>query len=307
MITYFEEHPIVTKGIKTIGLLTVLVLIGGAFFIGHTSLSRTQNELAKTTSKVEENTVLFQGQIDELKKNIETLNTQNKYLADTLLTEQQKNGSVAQQIGNITSSVSVLTRLAQSDPELLKKYSKVYFLNEHYVPISLSDIEPQYIYQQNKKLQIHASVYPKLKLMLDAAAADQISLKVESAFRSFGTQAVLKSNYKFTYGAGTANQFSAEQGYSEHQLGTTLDFTSAENNGTLAGFDKTKAFAWLKANAYKYGFTLSYPPNNSYYQYEPWHWRFVGSPLSAKLQQENTYFYDLDQRIIDGYLVDIFN
>lgn len=307
MKNFFEQRSHFLKVVQILVLVVVCILVGVALYRGHTSLSEMQKELMKVSLDFSENKVLFQKQIDELEDDIVVLNTQNKYLADTLLTEQQKNGSVAQQIGNITNSVSVLTKLAQSDPELLKKYSKVYFLNEHYAPLSLSDIEPQYIYQQNKKLQIHVSVYPKLKQMLDAAATDRVSLKAESAYRSFGTQAILKSNYKFTYGAGTANSFSAEQGYSEHQLGTTLDFTSAENNGTLAGFDQTQAYVWLKANAYKYGFVLSYPPNNDYYQYEPWHWRYVGAALAAKLHQDGTYFYDIDQRVIDSYLVDIFD
>jgi hypothetical protein len=52
---------------------------------------------------------------------------------------------------------------------------------------------------------------------------------------------------------------------------------------------------------------LSYPKNNSYYVYEPWHWRFVGVVLSSKLRQEGKNFYDLDQREIDNYLIDIFS
>jgi len=34
-----------------------------------------------------------------------------------------------------------------------------------------------------------------------------------------------------TFGSG-ANKFTADQGYSEHQLGTTVDFTTSEFNGT---------------------------------------------------------------------------
>jgi D-alanyl-D-alanine carboxypeptidase len=86
----------------------------------------------------------------------------------------------------------------------------------------------------------------------------------------------LKSQYRVTYGAGTANSFSADQGYSEHQLGTTVDFTTPKVGGTLTGFDKTDSYKWLQNNAYKYGFILSYPSSNGYYIFEPWHWRFVG-------------------------------
>ena len=117
----------------------------------------------------------------------------------------------------------------------------------------------------------------------------------------------MKSTYKFTYGSGTANAFSADQGYSEHQLGTTVDFTTEAIGGAFAGFDKTSAYTWLNENAYRYGFVLSYPKNNTYYVFEPWHWRFVGVALATRLHSENRNFYDLDQREIDQYLISLFD
>ena len=72
-------------------------------------------------------------------------------------------------------------------------------------------------------------------------------------------------------------------------------------------FEKTPAFTWLKENAHDYGFILSYPKGNLYYQYEPWHWRFVGEDLAEDLFEDGKEFYELDQREIDEYLVDIFD
>ncbi|HEY4526280.1 MAG TPA: M15 family metallopeptidase, partial [Candidatus Paceibacterota bacterium] len=130
---------------------------------------------------------------------------------------------------------------------------------------------------------------------------------VNSAYRSFDEQLALKGQYSVSYGAGTANQFSADQGYSEHQLGTTLDFTTTGLSGGLAGFDQTPAYDWLEKNAYKYGFVLSYPEGNQYYMYEPWHWRFVGEDLADDLHDSGRNFYDMDQRDIDPYLANIFD
>jgi zinc D-Ala-D-Ala carboxypeptidase len=142
--------------------------------------------------------------------------------------------------------------------------------------------------------------------MFKAAANDGVDLKVVSAYRSFAEQSSLKSTYTMVYGTG-ANQFSADQGYSEHQLGTTVDLTMPEIGSTFTGFDQSKAFAWLAKNAYKYGFILSYPKNNTYYQYEPWHWRFVGRDLARYLHNQGKNFYDLDQRVIDEYKVSFFD
>ena len=52
---------------------------------------------------------------------------------------------------------------------------------------------------------------------------------------------------------------------------------------------------------------MSYPKGNSYYVYEPWHWRFVGKELADDLYDENKKFYELDQREIDEYLLKIFD
>jgi LAS superfamily LD-carboxypeptidase LdcB len=229
-------------------------------------------------------------------------------LASVLEQEQQKNNSLKEEFEDITDTVGTLQKLSTTDPELLKKYSKVYFLNEHYVPISLSDISKEYRNAKSTNFQFHSDALPHLEDLLDAANNDDgLFLQAQSAYRSFAAQSVLKATYKVTYGTGTANRFSADQGYSEHQLGTTLDFTTSPTNGLLEGFDKTPEYKWLLENAYRYGFIISYPANNIYYKFEPWHWRFVGTDLARKLHNEDMYFYDMDQRIIDSYLVNIFD
>jgi len=136
------------------------------------------------------------------------------------------------QISSIGNTVGTLDKLSKIDKELLKKYSKVYFLNENYVPTKLVQVEEAYVFKQNGgNLLIHADVWPFLKKLLDDARSSGIELLIASAFRSFSTQASLKSEYKIIYGAGTANQFSADQGYSEHQLGTSIDFTTLDAGG----------------------------------------------------------------------------
>ncbi len=52
---------------------------------------------------------------------------------------------------------------------------------------------------------------------------------------------------------------------------------------------------------------MSYPKSNIYYQYEPWHWRFVGEDLAEDLHDDKKNFYELDQREIDKYLIKIFD
>lgn len=232
----------------------------------------------------------------------------NLALSGQLTSEKQKNDFFSAQIQGITGSVQALQKLHALDPELLEKYSKVYFLNENYAPSQLTTLDSKYTYDQIKTMQIHAGVQPFLYRLLDAAASSGSPLQIISAYRSFGTQASLKTEYKVTYGSG-ANAFSADQGYSEHQLGTTVDFTAPTIGAgfSTSQFAQSRQYQWLEQNAYQYGFILSYPKNNAYYIYEPWHWRFVGVNLATYLHNHNEYFYDIDQRVIDTFLISIFD
>jgi len=220
--------------------------------------------------------------------------------------ERARNVEFAEQVSEIASDVGTLNKLSKVDRELLQKYSKVYFLSEHYAPPRFASVDEKYLNNPARELQVREEVWPFLDRLLKKASSSDVSLLVVSAYRSFGEQEILKNGYKVTYGIG-ANQFSADQGYSEHQLGTTVDFTTPELNNNFSNFGKTEAYRWLQNNAHKYGFVLSYPEKNSHYQFEPWHWRFVGVDLAIDLYEEGKSFYDLDQRQINEYLVKIFD
>ena len=248
----------------------------------------------------EEENLRISAQLEEVSKDRFDLSELSRY-------QQSVIDSFSGQISSIGNTVGTLEKLAQTDKELLKKYSKVYFLNENYVPAKLTQVEERYTFDGGENFLIHAEVWPYLKRLLDAANASGIELLVVSAFRSFDTQASLKSEYRVTYGAGTANQFSADQGYSEHQLGTSVDVTTAAVGAVFSKFKSDPAYQWLINNAHQYGFVLSYPEGNTYYKFEPWHWRFVGVSLAETLNRENKYFYDLDQREIDAYLIKLFD
>jgi D-alanyl-D-alanine carboxypeptidase len=228
-------------------------------------------------------------------------------LAKKLADQQTKTDLFGETINSISGTVGTLQKLSKTDNELLQKYSKVYFLSDNYIPVGLTAIDSKYLSTTTKMLQFHTFALPYLKNMLDKANNDGISLRVQSAYRSFGTQSTLKSSYTVSYGSGS-NQFSADQGYSEHQLGTAVDLVNLNPKTSLeTSFASTPEYKWLTENAYRFGFILSYPQNNAYYQYEPWHWRFVGIRLATKLHDNNENFADMDQRDINTYLVNIFD
>ncbi|MFM2424248.1 MAG: hypothetical protein RLZZ70_639 [Candidatus Parcubacteria bacterium] len=237
---------------------------------------------------------------------VASLTLERDSLQERLIKEEAQNAVFEKQIRKLSGTVGQLDKLAKTDEELLQKYSKVYFLSEHFVPSRLKLIDTEYLAAGRKEQYFHAEALPFLEDLLAAAKDDGIDLRVVSAYRSFETQAELKGAYLQSYGSG-ANTFSADQGYSEHQLGTALDFSTPNLGGSLDGFGGTEAYTWLKENAHTYGFILSYPQGNNYYVYEPWHWRFVGTELATDLYRDKASFYDWDQRKINEYLIDLFD
>jgi len=264
--------------------------------------------ITKLTTRLDKLSVEFVATTNVLKAEIAT----TSLAFESALNNERQNiesklGTVEDRVGSISGTVGTLEKLSKTDPELLQKYSKVFFLNEHFAPERVSTIDSKYLYLEQNPEVIHASVWPRLRNLLGAAEDSDKALYVSSAYRSFDEQKALKGSYSVTYGAGTANTFSADQGYSEHQLGTTVDFITTGLGGQLEGFDQTPAYKWLLKNAHKYGFTLSYPAGNAHYIFEPWHWRYVGVELATYLYTNDLNFYDLEQRKIDEYLVNIFD
>ncbi len=295
IIAYFNRG----NTLKILGVVVIGALGYGIFYL-YTNLTAAKTELTSITASYESN-------LKDLEHRLEEVQSENDSITATLSDQQKTNLKLERQKRRQEDKIDELTKLTTIDPELLKKYSKVYFLSENYVPTELEDIDKEYLSVPSKQTQILADVSPFLDDMLEEAKHDGIVIWVASAYRSFQMQNNLKNAYTVQYGAGTANSFSAEQGYSEHQLGTTLDFTTPGLYGSLNGFEKTTAYQWLLDNAYDHGFILSYPQGNSFYKYEPWHWRFVGVELARELNDEGKYFYDWDQRDIDEYLIKIFD
>lgn len=289
----------INKTLLIIFILIILIFSGFLYYQFQANKNKEIN-FNSTISLLEEDKQKFLEENNNLKNEI-------NLLKENLLNTEGKLEENQEDFNKLNKDFKIITKVINTDVELLQKYSKIYFLNEHYTPKSLSYIEDDFLTIKDKPQQIHSEIKKYLEEMLEDAEKNEVKIKILSAYRSFGEQASLKYNYKIMYGSG-ANTFSADQGYSEHQLGTTVDLTSETFGASLTtNFDQTEEFKWLSENAYKYGFVLSYPQNNTYYQYEPWHWRFVSTELAEKLHEEDKYFYDLDQREIYQYLGKFFD
>jgi D-alanyl-D-alanine carboxypeptidase len=127
------------------------------------------------------------------------------------------------------------------------------------------------------------------KAMKDEGAG---TLILNSGFRTDKTQQALYDRTRDTRGLDVAEKLSARPGHSEHQLGLAADF-SAKGQGCLIRvcFGNTEGGGWLADNSHKYGFILRYPKGYraiTGFQYEPWHFRYVGVELAAEMNTKGT-------------------
>ena len=169
--------------------------------------------------------------------------------------------------------------------EILVKVNKTTPIPEDYIPKDLTKI-PKNI-RTTKSICLKQEVLGPLALMFQDAEKDNIFLAVTSGFRSKNTQANL---YKalFAIKGEKAQDRIAMPLHSEHHLGTTMDLSGQSIDYLSANdlFSGTAEDTWLRSNAYKYGFVMSYPESKTKitgYDFEPWHYRFVGKEAAQEI------------------------
>ncbi len=139
----------------------------------------------------------------------------------------------------------------------------------------------------NSAIRLRTAAAAQYEAMAQAAAASGVRLVPLSGFRSHTEQETIFFNLKAERGqnAETRAEVSAPPGYSEHHTGYAIDVGDANQPGTNLNqsFADTRAYQWLDANAVRFGFELSFPPDNFQgVAFEPWHWRFIGDRHSLE-------------------------
>ncbi len=134
-----------------------------------------------------------------------------------------------------------------------------------------------------RKVEMVAPAAAGLKRMFAAAARDGVRLETVSGFRSFAYQThLVREKLRRGMSITKALEINAVPGYSEHQTGCAIDLTTPGVPAADVSFGDSKAFRWMQQHAAEYGFHLSFPRGNEYgYEYEPWHWRYIGRSAKA--------------------------
>jgi len=114
-----------------------------------------------------------------------------------------------------------------------------------------------------------------------------LEFSVQSAYRSYDSQVRVYDEDVQQHGRDFADTDTARPGNSEHQTGLAVDISAVPAKCSLdACFAQTPQGEWLAKNAYRFGFLLRYPADKvavTGFTFEPWHFRFVGVPLSTEL------------------------
>ena len=155
-----------------------------------------------------------------------------------------------------------------------------------YIPKDLEEVEDDASVRGNICLVKDAK--SSFEQMVKDAKSAGYYIKASSGFRNYDTQSALIAN-AIDEGKDDVSISLAKPGYSEHQLGTTVDITSSSIGYDSASgeFYKTPESDWLKNNAYLYGFIQSYPSGKediTGYKSEPWHYRYVGIENAKKIK-----------------------
>ena len=124
--------------------------------------------------------------------------------------------------------------------------------------------------------------------LVSAARSAGRPIRIVSAYRSHASQVATLAHWVALVGEAAALRRSARPGHSEHQLGTTLDVTHVGGAAPWAYADWAShpTGAWMRDNAWRHGFVMSYPRGasaTSCYDYEPWHYRYVGREMAREI------------------------
>lgn len=264
------------KGPKVILILLICIIIG----IGIIYVLPKENENKKELTKEEK-------LIEDMKK-ISYYRKENK---ERYITYQKENNSLS--IEDVITHVNIgidqpyytNTKPSENLNTNLILVNKYNYVTQDYIPENLEPIDTAYA---RSGMQLVSEAKNAFEELSQNAKEDDMTILAMSSYRSYDYQVNLYNNYVETDGKQAADTYSARAGYSEHQTGLAVDVY----NGVIpyTSFEETEEFTWMQQNAYKYGFILRFPEdktNITGYQYESWHYRYVGKEIAEEIYKNN--------------------
>lgn len=174
--------------------------------------------------------------------------------------------------------------------------NKEHRLDEDYIPSNL-------VITDNNENNFHDFLDPTLKPMIDKivfahfkimqedAEKKGFNILIDSGYRSYKYQQDIWNDSINKIGLEETKRIVAPPGASEHQTGFAFDIGYIiDGIYTDDVSENQEESKWLFDNSYKYGFIIRYPKGKedvTGYNYEPWHYRFVGIDLAKELYEND--------------------
>ena len=268
------------KGPKRLLILLICILIIICIIIflpKNNNKSKNNNHVLTTEEKNIQKLKKIPYYKEELKERYQAYQKEHKELSTEDIITQVNIGIDQPYYTNTKPSENLNTNLI-----LVNKYN---YLTEDYIPNNLEAIDASYA---RSGMQLVSEAKDAFETLSKAAKEDGMNIIAMSSYRSYDYQVTLYNNYVETDGKEAADTYSARAGYSEHQTGLAVDVYNLDLPYT--SFKETEEFNWMQENAYKYGFILRFPEdkvNITGYQYESWHYRYVGTEAAKYIKENN--------------------
>lgn len=168
---------------------------------------------------------------------------------------------------------------------LVNKYN---YLRDDFVPNNLVEMTIPY---SKEGIYLVEEARDNFYKLVDKAKEEGLTIRAISAYRGYTYQKRLYDKYVEADGVNKADTYSARPGFSDHQTGLAIDVDNTISS--FENFTNTKEYQWMLDNSYKYGFILRYPSGKesiTTYQFESWHYRYVGLKLAKKIKASNLTF-----------------
>ena len=293
-------------------LLLIIILFISIFTIGKISNHFKNNNKKENTIQKRETTPIKEEVKTEDEIKLEELNNIHKEIdyfnmgyVNRYISYKEKNPTlpIIQVIKDVNMQLDhnhyediIPAKNLNTEKILVNKY---YYLKDDYVPNNLENLSTQYAISNMKMVKVAKEAFER---MAKEAYKENLKIVAMSTYRSYNYQVNLWNKYAKQDGKEKADTYSGRAGHSEHQTGLAVDVYNEKENYT--SFEKTKEFKWMQEHAHEYGFILRFPKEKEKetgYQYESWHYRYVGIDIATYIKENNISFEEYYATVIKDW------
>ena len=177
-----------------------------------------------------------------------------------------------------------ITDTSKGNALLVNKY---HALDKDYEVSDIVNVSSTYAYAGMK---LNKEAYEAFKKLANDAKKEGFTIVILSSYRTHEYQDKLWNDRKNKSGIEKADAYAARAGSSEHETGLAIDVADYNNP---VNFEEQEAYQWMLNNSYKYGYILRYAEGKediTGYDYEAWHYRYLGIDLATKVYNEGITF-----------------